>query len=248
MGERTGISWTQHTWNPFIGCKMVSPGCKNCYMFRDMRRYGMNPEEVTRTKPGTFNSPVKWNREAKENGKPEFVFTCSWSDWFIVDADPWRDEAWAIIKKTPWLIYQVLTKRADRILDHLPADWRDGYPNVGLGVSVESVPYLGRIDLLRKVPAKVRFVSAEPLIGSLKEIDLTDIHWLIGGGESEPDDAKRRNMDLAWPRELRDACHTQGCAFFYKQSSGVRPGMNPELDGRLHEDYPQYWLDYQAAA
>lgn len=248
MGVETKISWCNHTYNPWKGCKMVSPGCKNCYMFRDMRKYGMDPEAISRTKPGTFNAPIKWNREAAANDKPEFVFTCSWSDFFIVDSDPWREEVWQIIKATPWLIYQVLTKRADRILDHLPADWGEGYPNVGLGVSVESSPYLGRIDALRKVPAKIRFISAEPLLGSLSGIDLTDIHWLIGGGESEPSAEKRRDMDLDWARELRDTCVAQGCAFFYKQGSGYKPGMDPELDGRLHEDYPQYWLDYKPAA
>ena len=245
MGEKTGISWTNKTWNPWKGCKMVSPGCKNCYMFRDMRRYGMDPEDITRTKPGTFNAPIKWNREAQANRKPEFVFTASWSDWFIVDADDWRDEAWKIVKDTPWLIYQVLTKRADRILDHLPADWGEGYPNVGIGVSVESSPYLSRVDLLRQVPAKVRFISAEPLIGSLAGIDLTGIHWLISGGESEPDDSKRREMDLEWARELRDACAAQNCTYFHKQGSGPKPGMYPALDGRLHQDYPEWWITYR---
>jgi protein gp37 len=239
MGAETKISWTEKTYNPWKGCKMISPGCANCYMFRDMRRYGQDPEVVARTKPGTFNAPLKWNREAEAAGKRELVFTCSWSDFFIVDADPWRDEVWTIIKRTPWLIYQVLTKRPERIADHLPADWGEGYDNVGLGVSVETASYFKRIDILRKIPAKVRFISAEPLLGPLTGIDLTGIHWLISGGES---DANFRPMDPAWALELRDLCEVAGVAFFHKQGSAVKPGQHEMLDGKLYHNWPACWV------
>src|SRR5437868_587512 len=112
MGTETGISWTEHTWNPWRGCTKVSPGCANCYMFREQRRYGRDPTQVVRTK--TWNDPIKWNRQAAEAGRKDLVFTCSWSDFFHEGADEWRDEAWAVIRSCPNLIFQILTKRADR--------------------------------------------------------------------------------------------------------------------------------------
>jgi protein gp37 len=159
MGEKSAIEWTQNTWNPWQGCRKVSPGCKFCYMYRDKIRYGQDPTIVVRSSPATFNAPLKWK-------EPALVFTCSWSDWFVEEADSWRDEAWDIIRRTPHLTYQVLTKRPERIANHLPADWGDGYPNVWLGTSVESQKYgMERIPLLQKIPAAVRFLSCEPLLG-----------------------------------------------------------------------------------
>jgi protein gp37 len=145
MGETTGIAWADRTWNPWHGCLKVSPGCKLCYMYREKKQYGQNPMLVQRSKT-KFNEPLKWN-----SGR---VFTCSWSDFFIEEADAWRPEAWEIIRKTPQLTYQILTKRPERIAAHLPADWGDGYSNVWLGVSVESQKYANeRIPLLLKTPA-----------------------------------------------------------------------------------------------
>ena len=115
----------------------------------------------------------------------KWFFTCSWSDFFIEEADAWRAEAWRLIKECPDLIFQILTKRPQRIADHLPSDWGDGgYSNVALGVSVENNKYLPRIDILRTIPAPIHFVSAEPLLGSLQGMDLTHIEWMIVGGES----------------------------------------------------------------
>jgi protein gp37 len=178
MGDDTSISWTAATWNPWQSCHKVSPGCKNCYMFRDKEKYGQNPNVVVRSGPATFRGPLKWQREAERGdrtGRACDVFTCSWSDWFIEEADPWRDEAWDIVRRCPLLNFQVLTKRPERIADHLPADWGDGRPNVWLGVSVESGDYFGRIAVLMDIPARVRFISAEPLLE-----DLTEIRWGIG--------------------------------------------------------------------
>ena len=122
MGERTTISWTNHTYNPWLGCTKVSPGCKHCYMFDYMWRIGLDPETVVRAKQGTFNAPLKWHRpmNAFPPSHPQYVFTCSLSDFFHKDADPWRDEAWEIIRRTPNLTYQILTKRPERIAGHLP--------------------------------------------------------------------------------------------------------------------------------
>lgn len=234
MSERTSIAWTDATWNPWYGCTKVSAGCDNCYMFREMRQYGRDPEKVTRSKT-KFADPLKWK-------EPKRVFTCSWSDWFHKDADAWRDEAWAIIKATPQHTYQILTKRPGRILRHLPADWGEGYANVWLGVSVESQEQVFRAGQLASVPASVRFVSAEPLLGPLDldhYLDLDLVNWVIVGGESGPNGV-RREMDLQWARELRAACGFAGVAFFFKQISGPKSGM---LDGvpdeLLVREYPR---------
>lgn len=161
MSFDSKIQWTEATWNPWHGCKKVSEGCKFCYMYRDKERYGQNPATVMKSKTA-FKAPLNWK-------EPKLIFTCSWSDWFIEEADAWREEAWQIIKATPQHTYQILTKRPERILSHLPADWGTGYPNVWLGVSVENQEVLGeRLFNLSMVPAVVRFVSAEPLLGPLK--------------------------------------------------------------------------------
>jgi protein gp37 len=179
--ETTPIGWTDATWNPWIGCEHVSTGCDNCYMFSDMRRYGQNPEVVRRTMSATFNAPLKWVRK---NSEIQRVFTCSWSDFFITDADEWRSEAWEIIRRTPQLTYQILTKRPVLIQRRLPADWGEGWPNCWLGVTMESRDYLERLNVLRRVPAAIRFASFEPVQENLGDIDLTGIHWAIIGGES----------------------------------------------------------------
>lgn len=237
MGEFTGIGWTLRTFNPWRGCKKISPGCENCYMFTEQYRYKLDPTVVTRTK--TWNQPRRWQKALNGTDKKEMVFTCSWSDFFIQDADEWRDEAWKLIKETPNLIYQVLTKRPKLIPKRLPADWGEGYPNVALGVSIESADWNGRADDLRVVPARWRFISAEPLLGSIKGLNLADIHWLIAGGESGPG---FRVMDLDWAREARDMCVAAKVPFFYKQDSGPLPGKNNVLDGRTWEEWPEGWI------
>lgn len=192
MGTETNIQWTQNTWNPWHGCKKVSSGCKFCYMFRDKEKYGQNGSVVLRSKT-KFNDPLKWK-------DPKLVFTCSWSDWFIEDADAWRDEAWAIIKATPHLTYQILTKRPERILDHLPADWGEGYDNVWLGVSIEDQDNVGRLAILEKVPAKIKFISFEPLIGSITNNFVGMVDWIIVGGESGNDTGhwRYRPCQIEW--------------------------------------------------
>ena len=188
MGEATEISWTEATWNPWRGCHKVSAGCKNCYMFDGQLRYGQDPGQVIRAAPATFGAPLKWHEGRK-------VFTCSWSDWFIREADPWRGEAWDIIRATPQHTYQVLTKRPERIAECLPADWGAGWPNVWLGVSAEDQKAAElRLPLLRGIPAAVRFVSCEPVLGPMR-LDLAGLAWVICGGESG---AGRRPFERSW--------------------------------------------------
>lgn len=234
MGESTIIAWTDRTWNPWRGCTQISPGCAHCYMFTAQRRYGRDPEVVVRTK--TWSDPIKWQREAAAKSITERVFTCSWSDWFHEAADEWRDEAWAVIKSCPNLIFQILTKRDDRIADHLPADWGAWYPNVWLGVSIENNRHVYRADTLRTVPASVRFISAEPLLSDLPDLDLTGIHWLIAGGESGHG---YRPMDTEWPRNLRKKAKAAGTAFFFKQSAALKTETGIYLDGQIVREYPQ---------
>ena len=234
MGQNTAISWTDHTWNPWQGCNKVSAGCANCYMFSDREgRWGIKSDVVRRSAPATFNKPLKWKDPAK-------VFTCSWSDFFHVDADQWRDEAWDIIRRTSHLTYQILTKRADRIRDHLPDDWGAGWDNVWLGVSCEdqNYLYLQRIEYLISIPAQVRFISAEPLLGKviIPSVYMSKIHWVISGGESGP---KARPANVNWFRSLRDQCAEHGVAYWHKQNGGTRSDKGGYLlDGKVYQQSP----------
>lgn len=237
MGTKTGISWTESTWNPWHGCLKVSPGCKFCYMYTAKKRYGQDPMIVQRSKT-QFREPLKWK-------EPQLVFTCSWSDWFIEQADEWRDEAWDVIRQTPHLTYQILTKRPERIAAHLPKDWGDGWPNVWLGVSAENQKYADeRIPKLLSVPAKIRFVSAEPLLGPItfrpkcatlddmvhamengyasKPMELIGLDWVIVGGETGPE---RREFKQEWAEAIQKQCRVAGVAFYMKQMGGSNPKL-----------------------
>lgn len=234
----TAISWTDETWNPWQGCTRVSPGCANCYMFAEREgRFGIPSGVVTRSSPTTFRKPLSraWST------KPAKVFTCSWSDWFHPGADEWRPEAWEIIRQSPHLTFQILTKRPERILDHLPSGWNDydGWHNVWLGVSVEKQAFMHRAKILTEIPARVRFVSAEPLLGPLEfepEI-LKHIHWIIGGGESG---LNARAADLAWFRSLRDQCTSMGISYWHKQNGGRgRDKGGILLDGKVCQQFPE---------
>lgn len=192
MAKESKIEWTDATWNPWHGCQKVSPGCKYCYMFRDKAKYGKKGNKVKRSKT-RFTDPLRWSMDMqmgmpRGNAFPGMkIFTCSWSDFFIPDADEWRAEAWHIIKKTPEFTYQILTKRPHLVADRLPKDWGDGYANVWLGISAEDKnTYITRSDAIAEIPAHVKFVSFEPL---LEQIDLGPLHdlvfdWGIIGGES----------------------------------------------------------------
>ena len=174
MAQSTGIEWAEATWNPWYGCHKVSPACAHCYAERDMTRYGKDFDTVTRAKDATFFAPMKWK-------EPKVVFTCSWSDFFIEEADAWRAEAFNVIVNTPRHTYQILTKRPERIAKSKYFTW----PNhIWLGVSVETTRQYWRIDRLREIPAALRFLSMEPLLAETRNTDLEGIHWVIVGTES----------------------------------------------------------------
>ena len=226
--KTTGIEWTDVTWNPWHGCVKVSPGCKHCYMYRDKGRFGQDPTDVVRSKT-TFSAPLKLK-------EPQLIFTCSWSDFFIDLADEWRNEAWDIIKQTPHLTYQILTKRPERIHQCLPKDWGNGYENVWLGVSGEtqSTHDQRHVELL-KIPAALHWVSIEPMLEpvdlmlDLQTKDRPHIEWVVAGGESGP---KARPSQLGWFRSLRDQCQSAGVPFFMKQITKNGKKIS-------YEDFPQ---------
>jgi protein gp37 len=202
-------------------------------MFRQMRGFGRNPDVVVRGKT-TYTVPLTWK-------EPKRIFTCSWSDFFVEEGDQWRAGAWLTIEACKQHVFQILTKRPERIKDHLPYDWGEGYPNVWLGVSVELQQYTARMDVLRKIPAAVRFVSAEPLLGPL-ELDLRGFGWVITGGES--DYVNPRLAEANWFCSIRDQCQKAGVAYFHKQNGGKRKCACHRawgcrlLDGRTWDEYP----------
>lgn len=227
MGASSGIEWTESTWNPWHGCLKVSPGCAHCYMYRDKRRYGQNPALVVRSKT-SFDAPHKWKN-------PKMIFTCSWSDFFVQEADSWRAEAWEVIRATPQHTYQILTKRPERINDHLPDGWP--FRNVWLGVSVENPRFYRRIESLRTIPASVRFLSLEPLLSPMSSLPLEGIGWVVVGGESGP---HCRPMKPEWVREIREQCARAEVAFFFKQWGGPRKDITGRvLDGRVWSGMPK---------
>lgn len=243
MADGSGIEWTEATWNPTTGCDRISAGCDNCYALTlakrlkamgnpkyqedgDARTSG--PGFAIQEHPAALDIPYHWST-------PRLIFVNSMSDLFHAKVStPFIQDVFRVMEETPRHTYQLLTKRpkrAARLAPQLP--WPS---NVWLGVSVEAQDQLWRVDDLREVPAATRFVSAEPLLESLGEVDLTGIHWLIAGGESGPG---HRPLDPAWVRELRDSCREQGVAFFFKQWGGRTPKSNGrELDGRQWDEMP----------
>ncbi|MEV3938682.1 phage Gp37/Gp68 family protein [Glycomyces sp. NPDC049804] len=243
MAQTSGIEWTETTWNPVTGCDRVSPGCDNCYaltMARRLKAAGSARYQVDgdpRTSgpgfgltihPDLVNLPRRWV-------KPRTVFVNSMSDLFHAKVPAgFIADVFATMAATPQHTYQVLTKRplrAARLADSLtwPA-------NVWLGVSVESPDQVNRLDLLRRTPAAVKFISAEPLLAALPDLDLKEIDWLIVGGESGP---RHRPIQADWVRDLRDQSLAAGVRFFFKQWGGARPKSNGrELDGRVWDEMP----------
>ena len=227
MALNSGIEWTDHTWNPWQGCHKVSDGCVNCYMEREKRRYGQDPSVVVRSKDVTFNSPLKWKDPAR-------VFTCSWSDFFIEEADAWRSEAWDIMRLTPHLTYLILTKRIERAAERLPADWP--WEHVWLGATIEDQSVAAhRLDHLHRVPGH-HFISCEPLLGPLNLRRLewpTEIRhygrteWVIAGPETGP---IARPMEEDWARDLMLHCKSAGVPFFLKKGT---------IDGVQYREIPE---------
>lgn len=244
MAENTGIDWTDYTHNEWWGCSApAGAGCDHCYAAQLDRRTGGDYFGVGTTPRLTSesnrNKPYRWNREAEAAGIRARVFCGSMMDFFDKNAPAEaRDPLWNKIKATPFLDWQLLTKRPANIPRMLPPDWGDGYDNVWLGVTVENRRSgLRRVDQLRKIAAKVRFLSVEPLLEDLGDVDLTGIHWVIIGGESGPG---FRPMQHEWAEKLIKQCREQGVSVFFKQWGGTSPKAGGCLiDGNEIKEWPK---------
>jgi protein gp37 len=228
MADNSAIEWTEATWNPVTGCDQISPGCAHCYAKTFAERWRGVPDHPyeqgfdLRLWPERIDQPLRWKR-------PRQIFVNSMSDLFHPDVpDEFIAEAFATMVEADWHVFQILTKRPERLLElaeELP--WP---PHVWMGVSIENRRFVYRADLLREVPAAIRFISAEPLLGQLEGLDLAGIHWLIAGGESGPG---HRPIREEWVVDLRDRCEEDDVAFFFKQWGGARPKSNGRLlEGR----------------
>jgi protein gp37 len=245
--SETIIAWTDWTFNPWMGCEKVSEGCRNCYALTlTKNRMGLdlwgpqNPRQVTKA---GWKSLKTWNRRAPSHsgvlgeGQPDLVFCASLCDVFEdhPTANETRPAVWEAIRECQNIHFQLLTKRPENILRMLPADWGNGWPNVWLGTSIEDMRVAHRADHLRDIPAVVRFISYEPALGPLDDLNLIGIDWVIVGGESGQ---KYRIMDHDWARSMRDRCAAEGVSFFFKQSSAFRTEMGIELDGEIIRQFP----------
>ncbi len=245
MGDRSAIEWTQATWNPTTGCDRVSAGCDNCYamsLARRLKAMGQpryqrdgdprtsGPGFGVSCHPEALSLPRTWKR-------PRLVFVNSMSDLFHAQVPlTFVQQVFDVMAVTPQHTYQVLTKRARRL--RRVADELVWPGNVWMGVSVEDPSVLARVDELRAVPAAVRFLSCEPLLGPLSGIDLAGVDWVIAGGESGHN---ARPMDPAWVLELRDRCQATGVPFFFKQWGGRTPKAGGrELEGRTWDAMPAF--------
>jgi protein gp37 len=243
MAETTGIGWCDSTQNFWWGCNKVSEECRFCYIEGIMKRAGHEPfGGPIRTSQANWRKPYSWNREARIAAERRRVFTCSMSDFFHPGADAWREDAWAIIKACGNLDWLILTKRPELMSTRMPEDWGSGYPNVWLGVTVGRQSSMDRIPLLKAIPARVRFISAEPLLEKLDfRPHLSDgsIHWVITGCEQAAKD-NRRLMDLEWVRDIDQQCREANVAHYFKQYYVNNSGL-PVTDGLLDGTCRQAW-------
>ena len=268
MGRDSKIEWCDHTFNTWVGCQKVGPGCDHCYAERWAKRTGQADlwsGRRRRTSHANWKSPHRWNRRAVKAGRRDRVFCASLADVFD-NAVPqaWRDDLWSLIRETPALDWIIVTKRIGNTPDMLPSDWGNGYPNVWLMITVVNQEEAGRdVPRLLKLPAAVRGVSIEPQLGAIDlsritppgraELDAlvgfdfdqgrptnSALDWVICGCESGP---QRRHPDENWFRSLRDQCQAAGIPFFYKQAPGgtAPKGVieTPELDGRRWIEFPR---------
>lgn len=244
MADGSSIEWTEATWNPTTGCDRISPGCDHCYaltLAKRLKAMGaakyQNDGDPRTSGPGfgvtghpdALLVPYRWRQ-------PRTVFVNSMSDLFHAHVPlSFVRDVFDVIRDTPRHTYQVLTKRSTRL--RRLAGQLDWPPNLWMGVSVEDADRLRRVDDLRAVPAAVRFISAEPLLGPLTGLNLTGIHWVITGGESGP---AARPCHPDWVRAIRDQCSTEQVAFFHKQWGGRTPKTGGRLlDGRHHDALPR---------
>ena len=244
----TSIEWTDCTWNPVAGCTIVSPGCTNCYAMRMAGRLqlmGLSKYEGTTRRSGSrqvwtgrirlderaLQIPLGWKR-------PKRVFVNSMSDLFHEDVPhEFIARVWSVMAATPWHSFQILTKRPERMLSVLAKSRLPQLTNVWLGTSVESSDFKSRIAMLRRVPAVVRFLSLEPLLGPLGRLDLRDVHWVIVGGESGP---HARPLRADWVEDIKDQCKGAGVPFFFKQWGGPNKKKTGRLlNGRVWDEFPR---------
>ena len=234
MATGSAIEWTDATWNPLTGCTKVSPGCKHCYAERLSKRLQAmdNPKYANGFRltlhESVLDAPLRWS-------KPRMIFVNSMSDLFHRNVpDDFILRTFRVMKEAHWHRFQVLTKRPERLLEmdgELP--WRE---NIWMGVSVENASYGHRIDLLRQTHAHVKFLSLEPLLGPLRDLNLTGIDWAIVGGESGPG---ARLIREEWVTDIRDQCLAADVAFFFKQWGGVQKHRNGRtLQGRTWDAMP----------
>ena len=239
MAENSKIGWTDHTMNFWWGCHKVSTECQRCYIDGIMRRAGREPFNGP-MRTVDWSKPAKWNRQAETLGRRLRIFTCSMSDFFHEGADQWRPEAWEVIRSCPNLDWLVLTKRPELIPTRLPNDWGDGYRNVWLGVTCGATSSLGRVALLKNLPARLRFISAEPL---LEPVDFRphldgSIHWIITGCE-QAGKGKRRPMSLDWVEDIDNQCREAEIAHFFKQRyEGTQIMHDGLIDGKVRQEWP----------
>jgi protein gp37 len=236
MGDNSAIEWTDATWNPVTGCTKISPGCKHCYAERlAARLLAMgNPRyrhgfDVT-LHADQIELPLRWRR-------PRRIFVNSMSDLYHEAVpDAFIQRVFEVMARARQHVFQVLTKRSERLPEiALRLPWPS---NVWQGVSVESADYVGRIAHLGKVPAAVRFLSVEPLLGPIPDLPLDGVHWVICGGESGPE---RRPLSPEWARLIRDRCVAMGVPFFFKQWGGrTSKSGGRTLDGRTWDEIPPF--------
>jgi protein gp37 len=235
MGAKSDIEWTGATWNPLTGCTKVSPGCKHCYAERMAKRLQLmgqpnyaNGFRLT-LHEHVLQLPLRWK-------KPQMIFVNSMSDLFHKDVPvEFIYRVFDVMCQANWHRYQILTKRPERLLSLSPRlPWM---PHIWMGTSVESQKYSHRIDLLRETGAAIKFLSLEPLLGPLHNLQLEGIDWVIAGGESGPG---ARPMDPAWVIDIRNQCVSAGVPFFFKQWGGVQKGRaGRELEGRTWDEMPR---------
>jgi protein gp37 len=249
----TSIEWTDATWNPVAGCTVLTAGCTNCYAMRMAARLDAMGQAKYKGLTRRSGNRSVWTGRIRldENSlkiprswaKPRKVFVNSMSDLFHDDVPvAFVNRVWRVMKDTPRHTYQILTKRPERMAEILTSKDFPILPNVWLGTSVEDGRVLGRLDELRRVPAAIRFVSFEPLIGSVAGGDLSDIHWAIVGGESGP---RSRYMDPEWVDEIETMCRGAGVAFFFKQWGGKnKKASGRTLRGQTFDEMPRIQTSY----
>lgn len=235
MAATSTIEWTDATWNPTSGCTKVSPGCDHCYAMKFAERFRGVKGHYYETgfdlalRPNMLDKPSEWK-------KPRRIFVDSMSDLFQTGVpDSYLDQVFDRMEAIDRHVYQVLTKRPERMRRYLKKRYarREMPGHIWIGVSVENNDYAWRADMLREVPAKVRFLSVEPMLGPVDRVALDGISWVIAGGESGP---KHRPMDADWVREVRDRCDALGVSFFFKQWHKKNTGRI--LDGRTWDGMP----------